>query len=542
MSVWHTTRLSLKLGLASIVCVVALGTGCSFDAGATGFECSSEGAHRPGEVCRDGFWRIVPDASGDGSSLGSDTRGGGRSDAGPTPDAGLRLDGGGAPVDGGPVLDGGVLADTAGADVAPAPDTGGCTPTNGGVETCDGLDNDCDGQIDGPNADGARTFYRDGDGDGHGTAADSVTACSAPTGYVTAADDCNDADPQIHPGAPEICDGAIDDNCNQQVDENCPCTNGHTRSCGSDVGACAKGTQTCTNGQWTSTCVGEIGPQAEQCDDTDDDCDGQVDEDFTNKGAPCTVGQGACQRTGQYVCAADGSGTVCSVSAGTPAAQETCGDGIDNDCNGQVDDGCSCHYNNRNQGVCANAVRDANGNCQAPSTYEQFETSCDGLDNDCNGLVDEGLQQLMYPDADGDGYGSNFGVQLKCPGTPGYTDQNNDCDDGDPWTHPNAPEICDGKDNNCNGRQSDDGGRYASAWCASYFPGSNSYCGGPRSGTGHICCEDANDGNLDCDFETLCGNGIDEDGDQLTDCADDDCAGMSCGDGKTCQSGSCQPI
>jgi len=67
---------------------------------------------------------------------------------------------------------------------------------------------------------GATTFYRDADGDCYGLAASMVSACTAPTGYITQSGDCNDADPAVHPNESEICDGK-DNDCDGVTDENC---------------------------------------------------------------------------------------------------------------------------------------------------------------------------------------------------------------------------------------------------------------------------------------------------------------------------------
>jgi hypothetical protein len=79
----------------------------------------------------------------------------------------------------------------------------------GALEVCDGRDNDCNGAVDDHAIDAFPVFL---DGDGWGNGAFAISVCAAPPGYATRADDCDDADPAVHPGAAEICDG-VDHDC-----------------------------------------------------------------------------------------------------------------------------------------------------------------------------------------------------------------------------------------------------------------------------------------------------------------------------------------
>lgn len=149
-------------------------------------------------------------------------------------------------------------------------------------------------------------------------------------------------------GSTELCGNGLDDNGNGQVDEACPCGQ-PTQPCYPGkpsqvgVGICQRGTQKCSKvGEFATwgACEGAVLPSdAEQCDGKDHDCDGVADN-----GCDCTAGQqepcglqvGEC-KAGVRVCQASGTWSDCI--GGTPPGQEVC-NGKDDDCNGLVDEGC----------------------------------------------------------------------------------------------------------------------------------------------------------------------------------------------------------
>jgi hypothetical protein len=184
-----------------------------------------------------------------------------------------------------------------------------------------------------------------------------------------------DCEGEVLPDA-ELCDNK-DNNCDGSTDEEL------TRACGSDVGACQKGIETCTTGQW-GICVGEIGPVAELCNNTDDNCDGDIDEDLSNA---CGSDVGECQ-LGTETCSEGQWGTCVGAIEPVP---EVC-DNKDNNCNGLTDENLTR--------ICGSDV----GECQTGTetcTTGQWgicvgaigpipEICGDGKDNNCDGNTDEG--------------------------------------------------------------------------------------------------------------------------------------------------------
>ena len=99
------------------------------------------------------------------------------------------------------------------------------------------------------------------------------------------------------------------------------------------------------------------------------------------------------------------------------------------------------------------AYKPSEGDCDDSNSEinpGEIET-CDGLDNNCDGTIDEGTMTWFYADEDGDGWGDEADALEACEAPDGRVKQAGDCDDRDGEVSPAAAETCDGQDNNCDG-------------------------------------------------------------------------------------------
>ena len=336
----------------------------------------------------------------------------------------------------------------------------------GQTELCStAFDDNCDGDTNDENATGCTARALDADGDGYGLLGLTKCYCVAANSYgasTSNAADCNDSAAAVNPGATEKCND-IDDNCKTGVDEGCD-DDGDKFCDGAMVTVGAPNVCSSGGGDCDDT-KSQVNPgKAEICDNLDNNCSGVTDENCNKDGdAYCDANM---VTTVSSKCAGGGGDCDDTKSNVNPGATETCSTAYDDNCNGITNEvnasGCTNYgvdidgdtYSDKNKAtVCYCAPNGtytgtSAGDCDDLNNlvHPGLTEICDGKDNNCNGVVDEGC------DDDHDGWCDSA---MTTVGKPAVTCINGggDCNDLSANINPGKAELCStaGVDDNCSG-------------------------------------------------------------------------------------------
>jgi hypothetical protein len=404
----------------------------------------------------------------------------------------------------------------------------------------DGVDDDCDG------AD-TITCFVDADGDGFGAGLTVLAGdgtCDPAQGESASDDDCDDASASRFPGAAEVVDDGVDQNCNGADSVTCFADGDGDGFGGSTAVVAADGSCDAAQGE---------APAADDCNDADparypeapevpgdgvdQDCDGfdsrdcflDADADGFGGAGRVTSADADCSDTGEASASSDCDDGDPSAFPGAP---ETPDDGVDQSCNGF--DTVTCFLDNDRDGygtVLGTTVLAADGRCDPVQRESVNDGDCndgnplafpggaevpdDGIDQDCNGT--DTITCIV--DADADGFGTTARTTVladdgACDAAQGESANDDDCNDADGSIHPGAPEApLDGVDQDCNGADAttcfrdQDGDGYGTA--VTVAPGDMD-CTDPGESPFSNDCDDADDGRHPGATEIL-DDGVDQD-------------------------------
>jgi len=359
-------------------------------------------------------------------------------------------------------------------------DDGAANVKPGATETCNLIDDNCNSQID----EGVEnTYYQDSDGDSFGNVEVIAEECILPDGYVEDNTDCDDTQSGVRPGAIETCN-LIDDNCDGAIDEGVE-TIYYLDSDDDNYGNPSESTLACSAPSGyildNTDCVDNnnlINPSQEDvCNGIDDNCVGGVDENdvcpstayYCDTDSDSYLSSDVSGTCGTFECIPDGcsssQGNDCddTTSSIKPGVAEVC-NLIDDNCDGQVDEGVENTYYQDSDGDSFGNVEVIAEECILPDGYVVDNTDCDDtksgvkpgatetcnlIDDNCDGAIDESVKNTYYLDSDDDNYGDSAQVTLACTLPVGYIDNSADCDDANPNINPAQNDVCNDVDDNC---------------------------------------------------------------------------------------------